>query len=315
MKGHCFAKCRYRFDTKHTLCYKSTECIDYAFGTGDPERDSYFCNEAARQGNLNALVHLHEKWSCPMDKDTCKYAAGKWPNGQGNLDCLQYAFCRGFPWSEDTCSAAADSGSLLCLRYAHKNECPWNAETCHAAAYRGDMDCLRYAHENGCPWNEKTCSSAARRGNLECLIYLHENGCPWSETTIEMASLHGEVECLRYAHKEGCHWSEESCALASQGDNLNCLRFLHENGCPWDEDTILRSEGGECMRYAYDNWCPYPSYMVGEIVKKVLFPKWRESVKARQILFYWMQKAQESSCAEGGAGRKRDREEFEEEFL
>jgi hypothetical protein len=51
-----------------------------------------------------------------------------------------------------------------------------------------------------------------------------------------------------------------------------------------------------------------------EIVKLVLLPKWREAVKARGILFYWMGKTQESSCAEGGGGRKRDRSEFEREF-
>jgi hypothetical protein len=51
-----------------------------------------------------------------------------------------------------------------------------------------------------------------------------------------------------------------------------------------------------------------------EIVKLVLFPKWKKAVKARGILFYWMEKAQESSCAEGGEGRKRDRSEFEREF-
>ena len=57
-----------------------------------------------------------------------------------------------------------------------------------------------------------------------------------------------------------------------------------------------------------------PSGRLREIVKLVLLPKWREVVKARGILFYWMEKAQESSCAEGGEGRKRDRSEFEREF-
>ena len=92
--------------------------------------------------------------------------------------------------------------------------------------------------------------------------------------------------------------------------------YAHEKGCPWNEETCYWAAKAnlECLRYAHENGCPYPLYLRKEIVKHVLLPKLRGVVKARGILFYWMGKAQESSCAEGGKGRKRDRSEFESEF-
>jgi hypothetical protein len=99
---------------------------------------------------------------------------------------------------------------------------------------------------------------------------------------------------------------------------LKCLKYAHETGFPWNElicQEAATAENWECLRYAHENGCPYWQHLREDIVKHVLLPKWREAVKKRGILFYWMEKAMESACSEGGEGRKRDREEFEKEFV
>jgi len=49
-------------------------------------------------------------------------------------------------------------------------------------------------------------------------------------------------------------------------------------------------------------------------VREVLIPKWREVVRVRPIALYWCELAGRTSYSVGGAGRKRDREEYEADF-
>ena len=43
---------------------------------------------------------------------------------------------------------------------------------------------------------------------------------------------------------------------------------------------------------------------------KYFFRKWREAIKARGIVMFWLGAAMETTCAEGGRGRARDRAAF-----
>ena len=188
------------------------------------------------------------------------------------------------------CKIAAFHGHLECLKYLHKNGCSWYACTCSNAAFNGHFECLKYAHENGCPWNEYTCADAARYGHIKCLKYAHENGCPWDNWVCYWAAENGHLECIKYAHKNGCHWDKQTCSNAAKNSHFDCLK------------------------YAYENGCPYPKEVFSTIVKKILIPKWRASVKVRFIIFYWMELGAQTSCAENGRARIEDINSFENDF-
>jgi hypothetical protein len=54
--------------------------------------------------------------------------------------------------------------------------------------------------------------------------------------------------------------------------------------------------------------------LLSTIVKKILIPKWRDSVKIRPIIYYWMERSAQTSCAENGRARNEDINFFENNF-
>ena len=70
----------------------------------------------------------------------------------------------------------------------------------------------------------------------------------------------------------------------------------------------------ECLKYAYENGCSYPKNLLSIIVKKILIPKWRNSVKIRPIIYYWMERSAQTSCAENGRARNEDINSFVNDF-
>jgi hypothetical protein len=170
----------------------------------------------------------------------------------------------------------------------------------------GNLDCLKYAHENGCPWPEASCyflefdeyyypnNNIELDNHLKCLKYVHENGCPWSTKTCQFFAAFDCINCLKYAHENGCPWSTETCHSAWENDCLECLEYAHKNGCPYPED--------------------YKSKIVKKIVKEILIPKWRDSVKIRPYILHWIEDTAKRLCAETGKGRKRDYDTFVEDF-
>lgn len=154
----------------------------------------------------------------------------------------------------------------------------------------GHLECLKYLHEIGCSWDSYVCTFAVLYGNLNCLKYLHENGCPWNKDTCDNAAEYGYLECLKYAHKNGCRWDKWTCTNAAKYGHLECLKYAHENGCP------------------------YPKKLLSTIVKKILIPKWRDSVKIRPYAIYWMERSVQSSCAENGRARIEDINSFANDF-
>ena len=105
----------------------------------------YFCDQAARTGNL-ALV----RWLREVKK---------------------------FDWNEWTINAAAENGHLHIVTYCMEQKCPRDSLTCACAAKSGHLDILKYLHENGAPWNSWTCYYARENNHLECLVYALDNGC------------------------------------------------------------------------------------------------------------------------------------------
>jgi hypothetical protein len=190
--------------------------------------------------------------------------------------------------------------------------------TCKFAAEYGHLECIKYAHEKGCPWSTDTSTGAAKNNHIECLKYLHENGCPWNSNAYYYAAANGHLECIKYLHQNGCPWSIDTCASAAENGQLDCLKYLHENGCPWSSNTCKYAAYYhiDCLKYAHENGCPYPH--LGEylsiIVKKVLIPKWRDAVKTRSIVYYWMECSAKTSCGQNGRARIEDINSFENDF-
>ena len=169
------------------------------------------------------------------------------------------------------------------------------------------------------PFDAKfACVSAAGDGDLPRLRAAHAVGEEWDDLVCVAAAAFGHLECLRYAREHGCPWQPDIMSWIACG-HLPCLRYVHEHGCPLDEYTfrtaVHRDRDDACLRYLHEQGCPYAPELRPTVVRRVLLPKWREMVRARAIGVYWMGRAAESACAPGGAGRKRDLDEYEANFF
>jgi hypothetical protein len=51
------------------------------------------------------------------------------------------------------------------------------------------------------------------------------------------------------------------------------------------------------------------------IVKEILIPKWRDSVKIRPYILHWMEDTAKRLCVETRKSRKRDYDTFVEDFM
>jgi hypothetical protein len=282
--------------------------------------DKYTCYGAAAYGHFKCLRLAHQK-GCPIDEKTCANAAL-----YGHIKCLMYLHKNGCPWDELTCGNAISYRHLECLKYARKNGCPWDDMTCTAITMTDNIEFLKYAYEISFPWNEETCSNVAMYGYIDTLKYLREHGCPWNESTPDHAACYGHIECLKYAHQNGCPLDKlTTCSMAVRGGYIECLKYAHKNGCIWDDYEMFKDyqlntiPHIECIKYVYENGWNYPiqlksivNQIIKQIVKKILIPKWRDSVKkSRPIVIYWMELGAKASCAEKRRARIEDKNSFE----
>ena len=200
------------------------------------------------------------------------------------------------------------------------------------AAFHGHLECLEYIITTsmkwyeGCNCNTDTTASAAANGHINCLKFAYENGCPVDSYTFEYAAEYGQIECLRYLIENCCEYisyeiDKVLCANAAKNGHIKCLELLHEEEMRWDEQTCvcaaecaLKYNQVECLKYAYENGCPYPEELKSIIVRKIIIPKWYASVKVHFIIYYWMERSVQSSCAENGRARIEDINSFKNDF-
>ena len=288
--------------------------------------------EAAKNGDLECLKYLHEN-GCPWDADATRMAAA-----HGHLECFKYLHENGCPWENETLleaqNLAAEHGYLECLKYIHENGCPLNWQAAKSAATFGHLECLKYLHENGCDkeWSSFTYGFTQRANNFECLKYLHNNRCPWDERVTEDAAFIGKLECLKYLHENGCPWNERATRQAAGNGHLECLKYLHKNGCPWNEDAtrgatvpiILDTLAGrdeatraadqlKCLKYLHENGCPWNHQVSTQIKVKVWWMMVKDLVKIRPLLLFWQERTVIRVYSENGHGRKKDRDDFEQD--
>ena len=173
----------------------SVEILEYLSGWGY-EFDKRVCEEAAREGHLEALKFLRGlDPPCRWDWKTCEGAAKG-----GHLEVLKWARSEDPPclWDEGTCMKAAEGGQLEVLKWLRDQDppCPWNSNTCAYAAYRGQLEALKWARSQHppCPWNEETCAWAAQGGQLEVLEWARsqEPPCPWRRSDCRETASHND---------------------------------------------------------------------------------------------------------------------------
>jgi hypothetical protein len=130
---------------------------------------------AACQGNLEMVKYCVAN-QCPINTWACEYAA---KNGQ--LECLKYLREEvKAPWDSWTATRAAQSGHLHILEYlVERKYDEFNAYAYQCAAKKGHLDCLKYLHETAkWPWDSRAVRYAHGNNHPECVQYLLDNDCP-----------------------------------------------------------------------------------------------------------------------------------------
>ncbi len=216
-------------------------------------------------------------------------------------------------------ATGGDLERLKHLKFLHENGYPCNKKIySRFAATNGHLECLKYLHENGCPCDTNETTDAALGNHLECLKYLHENGCPLDKKAIKLAIRHGQLECLKYLHENGCSWNKKSTRYVAKYGHLECLKYLRANGCPLDEDaSIYAANNGhlDCLKYLRVNGCPWHNAIPVDIKVNVWWSMLKDLVKIRPKLLFWQEQTVLQVYSETGYGRKRDRSDFERDFI
>ncbi|KAL6055754.1 Rho GTPase [Balamuthia mandrillaris] len=236
---HCLVLLHTTSASKAALPYGGLQlCPSVALGGGGkrlPSGCKQLCPDGCtQQAGGAAMGSRANGLQCPWSETSCTLAAEN-----GRLEVLKWARANGCPWDEYTCVFAAKEGHMELLQWARAHGCPWDELTCAAAAYGGHLAVLKWARANGCPWNEDTCTQAAQEGHMELLQWARSNGCLWGTDTFTAAASRGCFEVLGWLSANECPWNILTCSRAAERGHLEVLKWLRANGCPWDKREIL----------------------------------------------------------------------------
>jgi len=173
-----------------TYCVKNNylSCIKVLLDLFYPW-DDYTSTEAAKRGNLECLMYLHEFY---------------------NKNKLWCSDKRVFSWG-DVCLESIKKGHVDILTYAIENGCIPNnfycgISFCNIAIAYGHVNCLEYLLKIGYQCDSSSFALAAKKGHLDCLICIHKNRCIYNdiiiENAIENAIENNNLDCLEYLK---CH--------------------------------------------------------------------------------------------------------------
>ena len=286
---------------------------------------------AVRTNSVHHVRRFKERgqgWSEAFQRKLC-LAAVKY----NSLDVLRYLTEQGCAWHEDASWLAVRNRHRDVLEHLHAHGCPWNTRVTDTCAEQGDLDLLKWVLARGCPWGIFTAIGAISNGDLQMLTYVHDWGCPIADFSIDEAAGCGALSCLAYLHEQGYPWSARTYAMASGYDSFypmregypDVVRYLHEHGCPMSEESLVglaRDERApssqlECVRFMLAQGCPAEqrARLVRLVVRRLLLPRWRWMVKVRPYALHWLEEHEKAQCAPDGAGKKRDRDAFEADFV
>jgi hypothetical protein len=67
---------------------------------------------------------------------------------KGHLDCIKYAYEKGYEWHPDTILAAISNNQIECMKYAIEHGCPLHPRSAYFAAAIGSrQEILKYIYE------------------------------------------------------------------------------------------------------------------------------------------------------------------------
>lgn len=247
----------------------------------------------------------------------------------GDLEKLKALRADGCDWAEGVCIIAAHFGHLDVLRYAHKNNCPCDLEIiCGVGAQWSGLGVVRYAVEHGCTLSPYIgfCASRnlSRERRIEVLEYLVENGFPLGQLDIhsyDLAIQQGDLELVKYLHSIGVPWGRLVTARAALYGKLDILKFADDNGCAWDNracEMAADSDEFHIVKYVIEQgrfWDRGDPRLRAFARLAVYWPRIRDFSRKRHAEMVALGISEQAACAAGGAGRKRDRLAFEEDFV
>ena len=132
-------------------------------------------------------------------------------------------------------------------------------------------------------------------------------------SAVEVAALLHTRGSMPYKDLSG-HFRERLVRLRSNGDKQTYIRFIETvEKVATVPRVFIGPSGRQCV--IGTQHVVLTSEGRRTLVREKWLPLLRKHVLTRGIFFYWLGKATESACAPGGAGRKRDRNMFESEFV
>ena len=191
--------------------------------------------EASRQGNIEALKWLHDKYDVirPLYMDN-------------SCGC---------------CNSAAACGQIDVLKWINESyEAGWNGDTLNFAVSGGHLSTVQFLLENECGWRHNTYSIAAHFGHLAILKLLRSLDPDWDEGDDSTVTAHaaggGHLEIIEWAIENGWPLTKSACKYAAGCGQLDTLKWLRTRGCPWDSDTTKYAATDEIYKWAKKNGCP-----------------------------------------------------------
>jgi hypothetical protein len=188
---------------------------------GDRLNENNFCFEVARTNKLELLKWAREEKGCEWNEWTIGDVAR-----QGNLEMVKYCVANQCPMDEETCAYAAIGGELECLKYLHEQvKAPWDSRTAVVAGLSGHLHILEYLVERKYDkFDDGACWCAAKYGHLDCLKYLRETAkAPWNSRAVQRAHENNQHECLQYLLDKNCPlpegWSYDGGVLIAASES------------------------------------------------------------------------------------------------
>ncbi|GFH53407.1 hypothetical protein CTEN210_09883 [Chaetoceros tenuissimus] len=207
------------------------------------------CNDKAMALNLVKWLRQH---NIPWDERACANAAR-----QGNLDALIWLRKNGCPWDEDTFHNTVVSGEIDVMEYSFANDCPSDPSRLFLFAFSEgkseakSLEIFKWLRQKSIDWNEEASYEASKFRHVSTLKWALENGCPWNELILETAIEIYNLPVLEYCVKFQLHRFQNIYVRAiefmhynkkSTREKIRMLQLIHDNGIPWNKKVSSCAE-------------------------------------------------------------------------